>query len=78
MAAGSVHDRGACARSTAGVPLAGLAGRALRWLFTGLERARARARLRRDLERLDAHMLHDIGARREDLVREAYRPFWRP
>lgn len=42
-----------------------------------LGRARHRARLRRDLERLDTRMLHDIGVRREDLVREACRPFWR-
>lgn len=47
------------------------------WLRACLGRARSRARLRRELERLDTHLLHDIGGRREDLVREAYRPFWR-
>lgn len=55
-----------------------LAERTRRRLQACLERARSRARLRRDLERLNAHMLRDIGVRREDLVREAYRPFWRP
>ncbi|PWG64651.1 DUF1127 domain-containing protein [Spiribacter halobius] len=51
--------------------------RALGWLRAGLARRRTRARLRADLTRLDAHLLRDIGVRREDLVREAYRPFWR-
>lgn len=38
-----------------------------------------RRRTRRELERLagDAHLLRDVGARREDLLRQARRPFWR-
>lgn len=42
-----------------------------------LRRIRRRARLRRDLQRLDEHLLHDIGARRADLEAEAAKPFWR-
>lgn len=53
----------------------------LRSLLVGIaglvQRQRLRARLRRDLERLDAHLLHDIGARREELEAEARKPFWR-
>lgn len=56
---------------------ASLTGRARGWLRACLGRARRRAHLRRDLERLDSRMLHDMGVRREDLVREACRPFWR-
>ena len=51
--------------------------RALDWLRAALARRRLRARLRADLQQLDAHLLHDIGARREDLLEEAHRPFWR-
>lgn len=58
-------------------PHAVLAGRIRGWLRAWLGRARSRARLRRELERLDHRLLRDMGARREDLVREAYRPFWR-
>lgn len=42
-----------------------------------LQRMRQRARLRRDLERLDEHLLHDIGIKREVLEAEATKPFWR-
>lgn len=51
--------------------------RALAWLRAALARRRTRARLRADLEHLDTRLLRDIGVRREDIVREAYRPFWR-
>lgn len=54
-----------------------LAGRVLAGLRAALARRRVRARLREDLRRLDEHLLHDIGVRREELLREAYRPFWR-
>lgn len=69
----STASPGACAQPA----VASLTGRARGWLRACLGRARHRARLRRDLERLDTRMLHDIGVRREDLVREACRPFWR-
>lgn len=36
-----------------------------------------RARDRRMLAQLDAHMLRDIGITREDALREARKPFWR-
>lgn len=36
-----------------------------------------RARDRRSLQRLDAHMLHDIGLSAADVDREASKPFWR-
>lgn len=49
----------------------------LRKLADMLQRRRQRARLRRELERLDDHMLHDIGARRAELEAEAAKPFWR-
>lgn len=51
--------------------------RLLAGLRTALARRRVRARLREDLRHLDNHLLHDIGVRREELVRQAYRPFWR-
>lgn len=41
-----------------------------------VRRKRMRARLRRDLEHLDARLLHDIGVRREELEAEAAKPFW--
>ena len=37
----------------------------------------ARARQRRSLATLDAHMLHDIGVSRMDAAREAAKPFWK-
>ena len=40
-------------------------------------RSRRRARLRRELPRLDDHLLRDAGLSRYDLEREAVRPFWR-
>ncbi len=40
-------------------------------------RRRRRARLRRELAWLDDRLLHDAGLRRQDLEREARRPFWR-
>jgi len=38
---------------------------------------RARARSRRDLARLDDHILKDIGISRADAHRESSKPFWR-
>jgi uncharacterized protein YjiS (DUF1127 family) len=37
-----------------------------------------RARQRRALQQLSAHMLRDIGIDREAAIAEAYKPFWRP
>lgn len=52
--------------------------RSLLAVVAGLvQRSRMRAGLRRDLERLDEHLLHDIGARRDELEAEAAKPFWR-
>jgi uncharacterized protein YjiS (DUF1127 family) len=36
----------------------------------------ARARQRRDLADLDAHLLKDIGVTRRQAAREAAKPFW--
>lgn len=36
-----------------------------------------RKRTRRQLSRLDAHQLRDIGLQREDAMREGTLPFWR-
>jgi len=47
------------------------------WARAAAARRRVRARLREDLSRMDTHLLRDIGVRREDLLCEAYRPFWR-
>lgn len=46
-------------------------------LAGAVRRIRRRARLRRDLERLDERLLHDIGAQQADLEAEAAKPFWR-
>ncbi|MDN3516514.1 hypothetical protein QWY84_02720 [Aquisalimonas lutea] len=40
-------------------------------------RMRRRARLRRDLERIDDRIARDIGIPRYELEREAAKPFWR-
>ncbi|MHB0775814.1 DUF1127 domain-containing protein [Halomonas sp. WWR20] len=37
---------------------------------------RQRRRTRRQLSRLDDHMLRDIGLSRYDVVRESRKPFW--
>ena len=42
-------------------------------LFTWLQRAR----YRQALQRLDEHMLHDIGISRADVDHETSKPFWR-
>lgn len=47
-------------------------------LATWRARRTLRAVLREDIARLDERMLRDIGVTRHDLIREAYRPFWRP
>mgnify|MGYP006284839597 CR=1 FL=1 len=62
------------AMATAGAALARL--RAV--LAAYRARLRRRARLRCELARLDDRLLHDAGLRRDDLEREARRPFWRP
>jgi len=36
-----------------------------------------RLQLREDLHRLDDRALRDVGVTRRDLMREAYRPFWK-
>ena len=36
-----------------------------------------RARERRSLSKLDAHLLRDIGVNRLDAAREAAKPFWK-
>ena len=40
-------------------------------------RHRRRRQLRRDLHRLNDHMLKDIGISRQDLVQEANKSIWR-
>lgn len=42
-----------------------------------IARMRARHRSRSRLMELDERMLKDIGVRREDILREARKPFWR-
>lgn len=61
-----------------------VAGRVARWLqrlrreaLLALRRSRQRARLRRDLVRMEARQFHDIGLTRADLEAEAAKPFWR-
>jgi uncharacterized protein YjiS (DUF1127 family) len=39
---------------------------------------RERAQQRRQLERLNDHMLRDIGLTRADVLAEASKPFWQP
>jgi uncharacterized protein YjiS (DUF1127 family) len=43
----------------------------------GLAFYRQHLRERRALDRMDDHMLRDIGIRRADIGREANSPFWR-
>ena len=43
-----------------------------------LRRARERHRLERMALDYPSYLLRDVGLRREDLVREARKPFWRP
>jgi uncharacterized protein YjiS (DUF1127 family) len=55
----------------------GFGQRATRALRAFWARARRRARLRRDLAKLDHRWPSDIGVRRDTLESEAARPFWR-
>ncbi len=45
-------------------------------LFDHLFTWHQRARDRQALDRLDAHMLHDIGLSRADVEHEVSKPFW--
>lgn len=54
------------------------AQRAAAALGTWRARRAMRAELREDIARIDERVLRDIGVTRHDLIREAYRPFWRP
>ncbi|MDJ1160155.1 DUF1127 domain-containing protein [Chelatococcus sp. SYSU_G07232] len=58
------------------LPSGGLA-RALLSLLDTLDTWATRVAQRRALERLDGHMLHDLGLSRADVEREAGKPFWR-
>jgi uncharacterized protein YjiS (DUF1127 family) len=46
------------------------------FLWHALLRWAARARQRRDLAELDAHLLKDIGVTPGQAAREAAKPFW--
>lgn len=54
-------------------PRAGWATRAA----SKMKRWRSRARGRRELLRLDDHLLSDIGVNRAQALEEALKPFWR-
>lgn len=72
-------------RTSAGAGMAAVAiGRmagAIRWLadeaLAAYRRSRQRARLQRDLRRLEERQFHDIGLTRAELEAEAAKPFWR-
>ena len=67
----------ACRR---GLPIAGAELRLRRAAFASLRHRLAlwfgRARQRRDLAELDAHLLEDIGVTPGEARREAAKPFW--
>ena len=42
-----------------------------------LEQGRTRIHTRRDLARMDRHLLADIGLTEADVLAEAGKPFWR-
>ncbi len=69
-----------CRRRVSSVPEVGLERRLRRSLSTLLWHAvlrwAARARQRRDLAELDAHLLKDIGVTPSQATREAAKPFW--
>ena len=46
--------------------------------FDRLRLWRTRARQRRALARLDDRLLDDVGLTRDDVHREARKPFWKP
>ena len=57
------------------------AGRIRRWrhTFAGwIARSRQRRALREIAERTDDHLLKDMGVSRQEALREADKPFWRP
>ena len=57
-------------------PFSGLRG-TLRVLAARVEACVSRARQRRALAQLDAHLLRDIGVTSYDATLEASKPFWR-
>ena len=57
--------------------LAAAVGATVLWAADGLARSYQRYRERRALQRLDDHMLSDIGIGRADVDLEANKPFWR-
>ena len=69
-----------CPHRTASVPSVGLERRVRETLLSRLWRAAvrwgARARQRRDLADLDAHLLKDIGVTPGQAARESSKPFW--
>jgi len=69
-----------CRHRVVSVPKVGLERRLRRSLSAFLWRAAlrwaARARQRRDLAELDAHLLKDIGVTPGQAAREAAKPFW--
>lgn len=69
-----------CRHRVASVPSVALErrprGALLRRLWRAAVRWAARARQRRDLAELDAHLLKDIGVTPGQAAREAAKPFW--
>ena len=55
----------------------GAIGRSAISLFDGLLALQERAKQRSHLSRLDDHMLRDMGLTRDQVSREAAKPFWR-
>ncbi len=53
------------------------AGLSLRTIFRALADWRTRRKTRGALQRLDTHMLHDIGLLPEEARMECTKPFWK-
>ncbi len=74
MAYQSIDHGSLASRSRFGLGALGLAGqRSLEAVLTWIERYHGRL----ELQRLDDHMLKDIGLSSVDVEREASKPFWR-
>lgn len=72
------HVMGGPAAAGASFPTFDVARSALTAGFERLLLWQERARQRRQLSRVENHLLQDIGLTRAEVAREIKKPFWRP